>query len=643
MQTIAIEGVGRLGVELGLDAGLSGIIGLSLGAIQGNIITNPGTTLEKAFSAIKPQLFSSLSQYGVTKLGISLGLDPRISSLIGAPISAGIGTAFDTGRNAGITIVNSVQAGMIQGAIAYGLSFTGTQSPLFGSLMSRDITNNLALAIGRDGLFNTVFNILGKTALNVVNVVGGVAKTVFEGVTSFGTTIQQNGLAGALESLATSMFGRATQEAITQKGGMQQVLANTPRTQAALPNGQTVSELKIDNSASLFFDNESRLIGRKDEGIYQLGEFGYDSFGNFGVLVGEINYDMGNNLDLYAQIKDGHVYDIRINADKEMVFQATPERPDQPIFIQAPQGQQQSSSSFNFWNTVFNLAPQGMSLFMHEGVANAGEIAVNTASHVAGQLIDIALLSGFSLFETHPPGTAPSYFESGSPFRDKLNQIGVSDSAIKPVAVFETSATDITEFFFLKAEYLKVRNAFIDIRNNQPNKEFVPLAYSGGARALFPAFSESLYNGFGIKTAVLVGAPMVSTKVHSGPLERIINIYGSEDMFLTGPTPIAKRFTHDEHSLETINIELQGIKHNDKGSYFYTNPKDATPEQIRASNFIARLTQASLDKTSLTQFFESLEQRIGNPTSEIYTDPTTHIAHTIKTYKVDWSKLPENF
>ena len=41
-------------------------------------------------------------------------------------------------------------------------------------------------------------------------------------------------------------------------------------------------------------------------------------------------------------------------------------------------------------------------------------------------------------------------------------------------------------------------------------------------------------DGFGIKTAILVGAPIPRPAVHNGPLERIINIYGSEDKFYKG-------------------------------------------------------------------------------------------------------------
>jgi len=89
-QSVAIEGVGQLGIHFGLDSGFTNILSLSLAAIGGQVIQNPTTTIEKAFSNIKPQLFSSLGQYGVDKLGTSIGLSSILSSAIGLPISSAL-------------------------------------------------------------------------------------------------------------------------------------------------------------------------------------------------------------------------------------------------------------------------------------------------------------------------------------------------------------------------------------------------------------------------------------------------------------------------------------------------------------------------------------------------------------------------
>ncbi|MCX6813882.1 MAG: cysteine peptidase family C39 domain-containing protein, partial [Candidatus Azambacteria bacterium] len=104
-QSVSLVGIGQLGPKLGIDPGLTNIIGLSLAAIGGQVIQNPTTTLDVAFSKITPQLSSSLAQYGIEKIGIAAGLDPRVTNLIGTPISAGINAGYETGWTSGNAIV----------------------------------------------------------------------------------------------------------------------------------------------------------------------------------------------------------------------------------------------------------------------------------------------------------------------------------------------------------------------------------------------------------------------------------------------------------------------------------------------------------------------------------------------------------
>ena len=581
-----------------------------------------------------------------------------MSGLIGAPISAGIGAIFDAGRTVGVNVINSVQAGMLQGAISYGLSFTGTQSSLIGSLLSRDVTNNLALAIGRDGLFNTVFNILGKTALNVVNVVGGAAKTIFEGVASFSTLIQQKGLAGALESFTTSIFGRSAQEAILQKGGMQTVLANTPRTQTVLANGQSVSELKIDDTASLFFDNESRLIGRKDQGIYELGEFGYNSFGNFDLLVGDVNYDMGNGLDLYAQITDGQAYSIRINAGQEMVFEATPEKNGQAVYIQAPQYQEQNPSSFNFWNATLSLLPYGLNIVLGNGTAYSAQLTTNSPSpvgHSPDQDILYGLVNGIGNKETNP-NTPPAYIQNLE--SDLVTQSGwtlsqgadfVKSAIYQPWQFLHLGSVDLNiakdivrVVIEMQAQEwissIKVMSDF-DTRfaysATDRSRLMVAMGYSGGFVPLVKAIDERKYNtetvvALGAATSLLFGisadardailaliqqgsfgfalqAVQLYLKTQESRLpdlsgssvKRIVNVYGTEDI-LNQVGIGGKR--DNLCGVNTINIEIKDATHFD-----YMRRSDETDPvkkefNVKVSDFVTRLTLASNNDKDLNDY-----------------------------------------
>ena len=267
---------------------------------------------------------------------------------------------------------------------------------------------------------------------------------------------------------------------------------------------------------------------------------------------------------------------------------------------------------------------------------------MNVGTLAAGQLIDVVLLGGFSLLQTSPTGTLPDYFKLESPFLGKLNNIGVGPSSVKVVPVYEQSWLDFNQFLFMKSEVEKVIKALRKIRDNQPGKDFFPVAYSGGGHALLSALSADrpeAQDGFGVKTAILVGAPIPRPSVHKGPLERIINIYGSEDMFFKGDVPgappIPQRFTHDQHPLETINIKLMGVKHNDQDSYFYTSAEHPSQLQINASNFIARLAKASRNMDDMRDFlFE-----FGNPDPVLFIDPQTGISHQIKTYVIDTANI----
>jgi hypothetical protein len=88
-EAVMLDQVGRLGLELGLDPNLTGIIGMSLGAIQGQQI-GLGNSFEftKAFEVIKPDLVSSLAGYGIQELGSNLGWNEDLTQFGGLTTSA---------------------------------------------------------------------------------------------------------------------------------------------------------------------------------------------------------------------------------------------------------------------------------------------------------------------------------------------------------------------------------------------------------------------------------------------------------------------------------------------------------------------------------------------------------------------------
>jgi hypothetical protein len=227
-QIIVMDKIGRLGMEWGLDSSFTNIIGLSLGAIQGDLIQNPGSPLESSFQNILPNLSSSLANYGIEKLGLHLGLDPRISSLIGAPISAVIGgVGFDVGKSIGENIFKSVSDGVLRGVTSLGVEYLTQKAdlnPLLGSLTSRAITGAIEGVLGGGNIFGGIFNAFKDSALNVtrLGVQGNNSWSqaqYLQRVINFSKIIQDQGFSKAIETYATGIFHQDSIESLVRTYG----------------------------------------------------------------------------------------------------------------------------------------------------------------------------------------------------------------------------------------------------------------------------------------------------------------------------------------------------------------------------------------------------------------------------------------
>lgn len=311
-----------------------------------------------------------------TNKGTSLGLDPRISTLIGAPISGAIGAGLTGGANVGQNIINAINSGLTQGVVKYGIDFIGTQNPILGSLLSGAVAKNIALAIGRDGLFNGIFNIFGNTVSNLFNMVGGVARNVGEGITTFGDALANQGPIGALESFFGSIFGAAATQPVYEAGGVDEFLQGSPSYSYTMPSGEQVNEYLLTGDDSIFFGSDGSFAGLKRDDVYEFGLFELSDNDLLRLWRGDIVADLGEGLELYAQVERGQLFHFEVRNDDGVLLEADPEQQDKPIYIEAP-NHQDPNSSFNFWGAVFNLVPMAISFFIKDGVANAAEVGVS--------------------------------------------------------------------------------------------------------------------------------------------------------------------------------------------------------------------------------------------------------------------------
>jgi len=322
---VTLNQVGRLGMELGLDPAFTNIIGLSLAAIQGNIITNPGTTLGQAFSNIKPQLFSSLAQYGMDKLGTSIGLDPRISTLIGTPISGVLNVGFKTGWDDGDAIIAGINDGILRGVASIGIEYATQQAnldPLLGSLTSRAITGAIEGALGGN-IFGGIYDAFIHSALNVTRL--GISGTdpwsqaqYLQRVINFSDIIQQKGLAQAIEDNATQIFHEDTVSSIlksfpTIKAFVQDALDGN-KTQIVQIGGINYRQFNAPNGDYFITDmSVANVIEVKQGNTILHGVLGKDAqTGQWGVRTGTVTKTYPDGTKVINSYQEGNLTNVQI-------------------------------------------------------------------------------------------------------------------------------------------------------------------------------------------------------------------------------------------------------------------------------------------------------------------------------------------
>lgn len=346
---ITLTNVGRLGLELGLDSSFTNIVGLSLSAIQGELITNPATNLEKAFSNIKPGLFSSLSFYGVEKLGASFGIDPRLTSLIGVPISAGVNAGFLGGVNVGTNIVSAINDGFMRGVVSMAIDYAGQAlnlSPLFTGLSARAIMGGLEGMLGQSvnqgkGFFEGMMQSIGSSLFNALTFDQAAPSSsmtnamYLQRILRFSDIAKTEGIEVAIENHLSAILQRDAVETVFKQGGISQLISKQ-----AVPitddEGNVVS-IKISTGidSSIYLDpTKQNVIGRDFGNIKERGVYGVDPLtGEFKLIEGRIyqDFDFGFNV---IYVKNGFIKDvIPVSNSGDYAFHLSSRDPEVGIII----------------------------------------------------------------------------------------------------------------------------------------------------------------------------------------------------------------------------------------------------------------------------------------------------------------------
>jgi hypothetical protein len=404
LHQMALQGVSQMAAHIGLAPPITDALFLAASAGIGAFF-DPVLTLKSALLEVAPTIATKLTMGGLDLLGRSLGLDPRLTRLLGLPISAIVGNItarfsgpvygydedgnkiiisnpYDTG-----SLWDSIKNSLANGIRQVGLSFAGaTTSPLFGSLLSEDILSSIAGTLNAGNLFTGILDILKTAVLAPFNAVSNILQTAFQGLRDFTDLIKEKGFLGALESLASAIFSRNTLEKILDLGGISHLLNVNPKILTTLANGQQGFEQKLDGSTSLFFDMMGNFVGKKENGVTQLGTFGVNSAGKWALLAGTFFADMVSGWAFSGEVSNGQLKRGKLYANGTVVGEFLPSENDGTIVIDGsnPDAEQYDSQA-GFWGMVFKFLPYAMNFVFSNGLLQRVDVQANPGNGQIGE------------------------------------------------------------------------------------------------------------------------------------------------------------------------------------------------------------------------------------------------------------------
>ncbi|MCG3177196.1 MAG: hypothetical protein MOGMAGMI_02164 [Candidatus Omnitrophica bacterium] len=322
LKGLALESVQTLAVSAGLDSSLASALSLAAGQFTGGILSG---NLAGEMVQIAQKLATNLSFYGVQKLGAMAGLDPRVSGLIGAPVSGALGAGLRGGTDVGLNIIEAVNDGLLRGAVSLGVEYITQRadlSPLLGALTTRAITGAIAGALGSENIFGGIFSGFKDSVLNVTRLgVSGndpLSQTQYlQRVLSFSDIVLERGLAQAIEGSAAQIFNEDSISSILRsfssiQAYIQDQIENN-KTTVVIKDGTINNRIQLSDGSWVDLDegklniNELKIGSRTQRGI-----FGVDAYGNFGLIDGYMFGKLDETHTVRYDVSGGNTTDIRV-------------------------------------------------------------------------------------------------------------------------------------------------------------------------------------------------------------------------------------------------------------------------------------------------------------------------------------------
>ncbi len=162
LQSLAMQGVGEIAMNLGLAPPIAGAISL-LATQSLTSLFDSSLTIKAGLLEIAPTLATQFTMGGLDLVARSLGLDPRITSLLALPFSATIGgiAGANIFANGGMDFLKMfgaaiTDAGVLGGMISMGIDFALEELGL--PTVARELVSGFMSAIGGTALGEKIYS-----------------------------------------------------------------------------------------------------------------------------------------------------------------------------------------------------------------------------------------------------------------------------------------------------------------------------------------------------------------------------------------------------------------------------------------------------------------------------------------------------
>ncbi|MGI6240962.1 MAG: Ig-like domain repeat protein [Candidatus Omnitrophota bacterium] len=660
LQQLVLQGVSEMAVHVGLPPPLASA--LSLIATQSlNSFFDPGLTLKAGLLQIAPDVATQLTLGGLELLGRSIGLDPRITALMGLPVAAAVGgvTKDLLNPNSMTSLWQSIQNAILSrevagGVLSLGASIVvhelGVDQSLLGSLSSRLVAGVFSDFLASPGKFNFVDSIIKSVDESFYEFFNpALLPMLFDAVMDYG-------LADGIEKYAVMLFTKETINEIASSGMNlgQWIARGLPAAEDVIYQGGQAKRLRlVQNGKSINFIYLPKGEKLELQAIYEeysngrkprLVEFTTDDEGRItqvmvieqmadGTFRQDVLTPTGNIKEVILRDWNNEVYGkVSYNAAGDLEFTnyslgisdyLTADGRFSFDFTTAPDFQDMGQLIYDF---NVNLKPEDIAQLTAFSYGNGFWNAHRSPDSIS------TLMNAFiddRLADNARTGTpAVVLFEAnGEIARDRHGNILTTASL--PVTLYEETGLVGNILRWAAGTWFGVSTMrdeverelirYLDLIelnqgkfNLDPNMNFVHFAHSGNFQPFIQAL-EHMPDEYRskVKTLVAYGAPYVGDGVINDPfLETLVRVRGTKDGV---PFEGVRQFqiTDQNGNVKAIpnqyNIEIIGAAHNDFSydpSFTYSSAEEREIAR-KTSLFMRDLNLIANDKTTMEDFLKS--------------------------------------